>query len=1271
MGQADADLEVSNPIVINYNSGLSSHPSVRSGDGTGQKPFIISDYSIDCTSSGRAAIAIRNTTYYVVFRNISIQASSNSPAIILLALNSGGWQAQNIVFENVTVIGGGQAVNMYVPRRVVFSSCNFDNPSGTGDIIFAYYAIESTFINCTFDCPDMDIDIDYSSTFNFLQNKGRISNYQNLNWRYSNFANNTLVVNNLELQSGYASDLQGNHLTSKDDSTYLITLADCNRIKIANNTLHGGADTILVYHPNSYSPVYTNYPKAASLRFEYNWINRSTGRGIYFYYATGHPALTYVNVLFNRITNCSSFGISIRGGGHATTVIWHNVFEYNHGSGTTYSASNTQAEDYYAQLSWDNGEIGNFWRDFTGPDMENDGFVDGSGYGIQAYTSQKDEHPVTNPYFDFEVPYLKVLSPRGRFPSNSYLNLSWETYDSLSGMQRMEIRQGLQPWIDVTHRTHYGIYLVQGSHRLKFRATDNGNLYNLIEMDVIINQTKKPFDITTPPDGSFHGSTNIQFSWGLIPEFVPRNMSTSLDGDAPVERNPTSDFTLSAPEGNHQVVMRFYDHYNNLISHTVTFTVDLTDPVIDITFPAQGSVISNNLVHFRWDASDNTEVDKVLVSIDQGDMVEKGGNGFDELLDGGPHTITVTAVDLAGNMEQDSLAFVVSKNTSLNIISPRLSRPTKETSLVVSWEYLIADLGIGQVEVKLDNKAPATLGPGTLSYEMEILEEGEHRISVIAEDLAGNVVSDSVDVIVDWTPPTIGFVYPEPGVFLNTSKLSIEWSSYERWGFDHYELYVDGNLQSGGLTQGRYNLELGPGQHDILVKAFDQAGNMGRENITVNIDLSSPTLRILEPLDDVITDQYVTFKWESEDDSGISHMNFTLDGKRTDVGLSTSRQVQLSEGKHKFVLYSVDIAGNVRSISKEYIVDLTEPVIRIENISSGYIKQWRGYLKWSIEEAVGLKSLVLKVDDTTYQIDVHSTFFEQELNEGEHTIVMKATDMGGHTTTVTMNFIIDLSLPKLSKPSEETIVKGSSAEIFWELSESENNLTWSLHLDGSEVRTSIPLSNGRFKFAELSPGNHSAILTLEDQAGNTRELVWDFVIQDTKGGGSHGGGGSAMIAIAIILLVLVGAAGMGGFFWLKGRKREEKKVLKLSEAAKKPDKIKIGGGPAHAKPLTPPVRPAPMHHHHAHTGHGPGSGPEKTGGEHGYIRPETKKKKKPEKVIVDAPIHKKEPEVQKKKDRPIFIPPEEKKGESVEEWGEIEDWEETEEIEEWSEMEEL
>ncbi|MGA1872261.1 MAG: right-handed parallel beta-helix repeat-containing protein, partial [Thermoplasmatota archaeon] len=221
MIHADGALTSITPIVIEKDNDLGAHPSVRSGSGTTLDPYVISDYSIDSTASGRYGIAIRNTTANLIMRNLTIRVSGSSIGIYL---RSYSWNSQNIVMKNITIIGGSYQVYLYIPVRVTISDCTFSNPSATGKVVYSYYGSEVLISNNTFNTPNMEMDLDYSSSVTFNLNRGTIHSYDHLRFRYSNFANNSLSLYSVYLWSGYYSDFQGNELISRDGTYNLLTI---------------------------------------------------------------------------------------------------------------------------------------------------------------------------------------------------------------------------------------------------------------------------------------------------------------------------------------------------------------------------------------------------------------------------------------------------------------------------------------------------------------------------------------------------------------------------------------------------------------------------------------------------------------------------------------------------------------------------------------------------------------------------------------------------------------------------------------------------------------------------------------------------------------------------------------------------------------------------------------------------------------------------------------------------------------------------------------
>lgn len=1275
MEAAEGSQDAISPISISYNSGLSTHPSVRSGNGTSKNPYVISDYYIDCTSSGSIGISIQYTTAFLRIRNITIDAHTDYSAIYL---RSSSWNAQNIILDNITINGGGTHLYLYIPVKVTVTRCLFNNPSGTGDIIYAYYGTEDFITNNTFDCPGMDIDIDYASSFNILRNKGVIRRYEHQRWRYSNFANNTFQADSIRLYSGYFSDLQGNLLNGTDRGDDVVHIIDCNRIKIANNTINHGNDGIFVSHPNSYSPVRTNYPTWASLRFDDNLINGSSLNGIRFYYANGHPAMTYFRVYNNTFSNCGEFGISVRGGGNPTSVIWHNKFFGNNGAGSTYSTNNIQAEDYWAQMTWNTGRIGNHWSDLTSPDDNSDGIVDDTPYDLRTVSGAKDNLPVTNPLFDLESPYLKVLSPTVTYPDNSYINLTWEARDSISGIDKMEVKFGYRPWTDITGCNSYGIFAEKGDYWLKVKATDGSRLFTQVDIRIILNSTIKPFTIESPGDGEFFDSTSVPAAWNLIDGFIPRYLDISVDEGVVQTEDPFQPFLIETDEGNHDVLFTFEDHYGNRIEEQIEFSVDITDPEIDILYPSPGSVISNDLVYFQWDASDNLGVDKIIATLDQGIPMERGGNGFNEHLDKGPHTLHVEVFDKAGNSEEDSLAFVVSENTSLSILSPILAAPTRTSEFTVSWEYLVANLNIAKVEIEIDNDDPIEIDPASTSHIITLIQEGEHTIKVNAEDPAGNTVSDMVRITIDRTNPIPEITSHKNGQYLKDGNIGLEWSVIERYGIDHFELYINGRIIETDISEGRYNLQLDEGVHDISVHTYDEAGNWGKTNITLIVDKENPDLQLLSPSVPIITAAYLEIEWSGEDDNGISHYNLSFDGKVYEMGLNTMREVPVTEGDHVIIIDCYDLAGNSRSLTFELIVDTTPPVVNFVNGSQGQIKKWSNIIKWEIIELVGIVQVNLTIDGNIYSVSTDTDYFTKEVAEGDHVILIEVTDRAGFISTSTMEFTIDETAPRIEIDAAGPLVSDKEATIGWIVDENVEDLTWRVYLDDQELSVKIDLGKGSHTFREMNPGNHSVRMVVSDEAGNQKEILWDFIIEDDSrtASGSESGGGIIWFAV-IMIIIFIFTVGMIIIFRRKKKDvREEKKV---PDVIKKPDKISLGGMPirsvhGHQSPShsinAPPMARSQVKGSDSHVEHRKDDG--------SYYRPSTKKTEEKSKRVLDAPPPQREvvkagstEAVSAVKDprKPVFTPPAPEK-ERPQEWGDIEDWE-GEELEEWSEMEEI
>jgi parallel beta-helix repeat protein len=123
---------------------------------------------------------------------------------------------------------------------------------------------------------------------------------------------------------------------------------------------------------------------------------RNNGMGIYLSYSSSNT------LIYNEIFLNGYYGIYVDyGSGYSE--IHHNNFASNGISPQCYDENGTN--------SWDDGSEGNYWDDYNGTDVDDDGIGD-TPYSIDGYTSAEDRYPLmnaTNTSAPERIPEIGVL----------------------------------------------------------------------------------------------------------------------------------------------------------------------------------------------------------------------------------------------------------------------------------------------------------------------------------------------------------------------------------------------------------------------------------------------------------------------------------------------------------------------------------------------------------------------------------------------------------------------------------------------------------------------------------------------------------------------------------------------------------------------------------------------------------------------------------------------------------------------------------------------
>lgn len=360
---------------------------------------------------------------------------------------------------------------------------------------------------------------------------------------------------------------------------------------------------------------------------------------------------------------------------------------------------------------------------------------------------------------------------------------------------------------------------------------------------------------------------------------------------------------------------------------------DTAPPTISITSPSQGAVVIAPSVTVEWEASDaDSGIDRFEVSVDEGEPQVLPAAARSHPVPGlsdGLHEVTVTAVDVAGNVQLASVSFVVDTLApTLQLTAPAAGLAIKSTTVLVTWTATDAGTGISRYEIVLDGGDPRTLPSSDTSDSLTDLSEGPHTVEVTAFDGAGRSTTASREFLVDVTAPEVSIVSPS-GDYLGSSTIEVQWSSGDSGsGLVSIEVKLDDQEPVRlPTTQTSYPLTgVTDGPHTIRVTVTDAAGNSATTARSVTIDTADPTIAIDSPTgDSLMTSSDVSISFTRDDlASGIDRIELRVDGGAA-VALSsgaTSHVVRgLSDGSHEVTITVYDRAGNSATDSVTFRVD--------------------------------------------------------------------------------------------------------------------------------------------------------------------------------------------------------------------------------------------------------------------------------------------------------------------------------------------------------------
>jgi hypothetical protein len=354
---------------------------------------------------------------------------------------------------------------------------------------------------------------------------------------------------------------------------------------------------------------------------------------------------------------------------------------------------------------------------------------------------------------DTVAPSLAITAPTSNSNVGTTVTVKWSGSDSTSGISAYAVRSDDGAWTqlppDVTIFALSG--LSAGSHTASVRAFDAAG--NVAEASVTFTvQVSMPsITISAPTNGSISASTSMTVRWtGSSAGSAIASYLIKLDsGSWTTLSSTTTSYTLTGlTQGSHTVTVRAMDQAGAYKDASVTFVVDTVAPTLTITAPTSNSYVTARPI-ITWEGSDaSSGIANYLIRRDGGTWTTLSSSSVSytlSTLSQGGHTVTVRAVDKAGNYADATVTFRVdSAAPSLTISAPRNGAYLYSTSVTVRWQGSDYTSGISAYYIKLDSGSWTTLSSTTTSYTFNGLSHSSHTVTVRAVDKAGNVKDVSV-----------------------------------------------------------------------------------------------------------------------------------------------------------------------------------------------------------------------------------------------------------------------------------------------------------------------------------------------------------------------------------------------------------------------------------------------------------------------------------------------------------------------------------------------
>jgi len=484
-------------------------------------------------------------------------------------------------------------------------------------------------------------------------------------------------------------------------------------------------------------------------------------------------------------------------------------------------------------------------------------------------------------------------------------------------------------------------------------------------------------------------------------------------------------------------------------------------------------------------------------------------------------TIIVNSVDIPAAWDNRYGWGRLNLHTALRSIgdanAPTVSITSPASGSVVAGTIVVNatasdNVGVTRVQFLIDNvvRSTATIAPYTASLNTVPLADGNHTVTAMAFDGAGNSTQSSIIINVmnnDTTLPVVTLTTPQEGDIVS-GVIPLAADATDNGVIIRVRFSIDGIFISSDTTApytGSLDTSLySNGNHTIIARAWDQVDNVSSMTVTVNIqnnDLTPPDISITAPLPNETVGGTFLFRATATDNVTVAKVWFIFDGIVRSTDSATPFQFSydtnsLADGVHSFVARAFDGNGNTDEDTISFTVlnnDVVPPGVGITSPADGATIGGFITVAATATDNVAVDRVRFLLDgvfhsSTTvspYTFSLNTAF----IVDGAHTLMVRAFDVAGNSSTHTITVVVqnnDATPPAvtITSPNDGAAVSGT-VDLLATATDNLGVVKVHFLIDGV-VRSTDTTSPYRFSFNALleTEGPHTLSARAFDIAGN-------------------------------------------------------------------------------------------------------------------------------------------------------------------------------------------